>query len=135
MESNWRKSSYSGSNGGECVEVASAEAVVVRDTSDRNGPMLAITAAAWAAFTATIKLSRSSSRLAHGVFSHLSAPPLRTRGHVCQAAKPFAPSRQSLPFQRLSAQAASTHEGTKGTHDDGNHRERNHITNGDHAAK
>jgi hypothetical protein len=55
MENNWRKSSYSGSNGGECVEIASTEAVMVRDTSDRNGPMLAFTAAAWSAFTATIK--------------------------------------------------------------------------------
>jgi hypothetical protein len=55
MESNWRKSSYSGSNGGECVEVASTEAVMVRDTSDRNGPMLAFASAAWFAFTATIK--------------------------------------------------------------------------------
>jgi hypothetical protein len=55
MESNWRKSSYSGSNGGECVEVASAENVAVRDTSDRDGPMLAFTTAAWSAFTGTIK--------------------------------------------------------------------------------
>jgi hypothetical protein len=55
MESNWRKSSFSGSNGGECVEVASAEAVIVRDTSHRNGPTLDFTAAAWSAFIATIK--------------------------------------------------------------------------------
>ena len=54
MESNWRKSSYSGDNGGECVEVASAEAVLVRDTTDRNGPVLTFTADAWRAFTATI---------------------------------------------------------------------------------
>ena len=40
MESNWRKSSYSGANGGECVEVAAAGAVMVRDTTDRSGPML-----------------------------------------------------------------------------------------------
>jgi cobalamin biosynthesis protein CobT len=55
MESNWRKSSYSGSNGGECVEVAAAGAVIVRDTSDRNGPMLAFTDEAWAAFIANVK--------------------------------------------------------------------------------
>jgi hypothetical protein len=55
MESNWRTSSYSGSNGGECVEVASAEAVQVRDTTDRNGPVLTYTAEAWRAFTATIR--------------------------------------------------------------------------------
>jgi hypothetical protein len=55
MESNWRKSSYSGSNGGECVEVASAEAVQVRDTNDRNGPVLTYTAEAWRAFMATLR--------------------------------------------------------------------------------
>ena len=49
MESNWRKSSYSGDNGGECVEVASAEAVQVRDTADRDGPVLTFTADAWRA--------------------------------------------------------------------------------------
>ena len=38
MESSWRKSSYSGDNGGECIEVAAAEAVLVRDTADRSGP-------------------------------------------------------------------------------------------------
>src|SRR5207248_2791065 len=55
MESNWRKSSYSGDNGGECVEVASAETVLVRDTTDRNGPVLTFTADAWRSFTATIR--------------------------------------------------------------------------------
>ena len=55
MESNWRKSSYSGSNGGECVEVAMAEVVLVRDTTDRNGPMLDFTADVWRTFTASIR--------------------------------------------------------------------------------
>ena len=55
MDSIWRKSSYSGSNGGECVEVATAGAVLVRDTADRTGPLLAFTADAWRAFTATIR--------------------------------------------------------------------------------
>lgn len=55
MESVWRKSSYSGSNGGECVEVASTGAVLVRDTTDRSGPILAFTGDAWRVFTATIK--------------------------------------------------------------------------------
>jgi Domain of unknown function (DUF397) len=54
MESNWRKSSYSGSNGGECVEVATAGAVLVRDTADRNGPVLTFTPDAWRAFTTAI---------------------------------------------------------------------------------
>jgi hypothetical protein len=54
MENNWRKSSYSGDNGGECIEVATAEAVLVRDTADRDGPVLTFTADAWRAFTTTI---------------------------------------------------------------------------------
>ena len=55
MESSWRKSSYSGDNGGECVEVATAEAVLVRDTTDRSGPCLTFAADAWRAFTETVK--------------------------------------------------------------------------------
>ena len=55
MESIWRKSTYSGDNGGECVEVATAGAVLVRDTTDRTGPVLTFTAEAWRTFTATIK--------------------------------------------------------------------------------
>jgi len=46
----WRKSSYSGANGGQCVEVASAEIVAVRDTTDREGVTLEFTAAAWQQF-------------------------------------------------------------------------------------
>jgi hypothetical protein len=55
MESTWRKSSYSGPNGGECVEVAATGTVLVRDTADRGGPVLAFTADAWRAFTAAIR--------------------------------------------------------------------------------
>jgi Domain of unknown function (DUF397) len=55
MESSWRKSSYSGDNGGECVEVAAAGAVLVRDTADRSGLVLTFTADAWRVFTAAIR--------------------------------------------------------------------------------
>ena len=55
MESVWRKSSYSGDNGGECVEVATAGTVLVRDTTDRNGPVLAIPCDAWRTFIGTIQ--------------------------------------------------------------------------------
>ena len=47
----WRKSSYSGANGGQCVEVASAEGVAVRDTTDREGATLKFSAEAWQQFT------------------------------------------------------------------------------------
>jgi hypothetical protein len=37
----WRKSSYSGPNGGECVEVAHVEGVIaVRDSKNSAGPLL-----------------------------------------------------------------------------------------------
>jgi hypothetical protein len=56
MASNWRKSSYSGDNGGACVDVASsAEAVLIRDTADRDGHVVTFTVEAWRAFTATIR--------------------------------------------------------------------------------
>jgi hypothetical protein len=53
----WRKSSYSGSNGGNCVEVAGnlAGVVAVRDSKDPAGPVLAFTPDDWRAFTAAIK--------------------------------------------------------------------------------
>jgi hypothetical protein len=53
----WRKSSWSAGNGGDCVEVAGnlPGAVAVRDSKDPEGPKLAFTPDAWAAFTAGIK--------------------------------------------------------------------------------
>lgn len=47
----WRKSSYSGANGGQCIEVASAEGIAVRDTTDREGVTLEFSAQAWQEFT------------------------------------------------------------------------------------
>jgi hypothetical protein len=55
MESNWRKSSYSGDNGGACVEVASVDAVLVRDTTNRTGPVVTFTADAWRTFLTTVR--------------------------------------------------------------------------------
>ena len=50
----WRTSSYTGSSG-NCVEVALATGtVLVRDTKDREGPVLAIPSTAWRAFLADI---------------------------------------------------------------------------------
>ncbi|MFF7456866.1 DUF397 domain-containing protein [Kitasatospora sp. NPDC008115] len=47
----WFKSSYSGNEGGECVEVAEAtSAVLVRDSKDKSGPHLTFSPAAWQAF-------------------------------------------------------------------------------------
>ena len=51
----WVKSSYSGDNGGNCVEIAPAfpTVVPVRDSKLVNGPVLLVTRSAWSAFTAT----------------------------------------------------------------------------------
>lgn len=57
---NWRKSSYSGGNGGTCVEVAvlsgskegSDRVIAVRDSRNPDGPALIFTPAEWDAFTA-----------------------------------------------------------------------------------
>ena len=55
----WHKSSHSGANGGNCVEVARTlpEAVAVRDSKDPDGPKLIFTPADWAAFTTAIRAS------------------------------------------------------------------------------
>jgi hypothetical protein len=42
----WRKSSRSGSSGGNCVELASLESkVAVRDSKDPDGPVLVVSRA------------------------------------------------------------------------------------------
>lgn len=48
----WRTSSYSSSNGGQCVEVARylPGIVAVRDSKDQSGQVLTFTAAEWRAF-------------------------------------------------------------------------------------
>ena len=50
----WRKATYSAENG-NCVEVATAGAVMIRDTQDRKGVTLTIPAQAWHAFTAQVR--------------------------------------------------------------------------------
>jgi hypothetical protein len=49
----WFKSSYSGAEGGQCLEVAAAAAVVhVRDSKAVTGPVLTVSRAAWAGLVA-----------------------------------------------------------------------------------
>ena len=63
MDVTWRKSSYSGGNGGNCIEVgAQADAcrVVVRDTKDRQGPVLTFRPETWRQFADQVKTAARS---------------------------------------------------------------------------
>ena len=58
---NWRTSSYSGANGGQCVEVGTAapgvevHSVVVRDTTNRAGTTLTLSLTAWRALLTDLR--------------------------------------------------------------------------------
>jgi hypothetical protein len=56
-DATWRKSSYSGTNGGGCVEVGVPLPghVSVRDTTDRAGAALDVPTDAWRAFISARK--------------------------------------------------------------------------------
>ena len=52
----WRKSSYSGANGGNCIEIAAvARTVAVRDSKDPEGPVLVFGPKDWRRFTDRVK--------------------------------------------------------------------------------
>ena len=58
---NWRTSSYSADNSGNCVEIADHNSrVLVRDTKDRTGPTLRFSADAWCRFAKQLKSLTSS---------------------------------------------------------------------------
>ncbi|SCK20802.1 DUF397 domain-containing protein [Streptomyces sp. WMMB 322] len=47
----WRKSSYSGTEGGNCVEIAQCPSTVhIRDSKHADGPVLSVAPARWADF-------------------------------------------------------------------------------------
>ncbi|MGQ0839281.1 DUF397 domain-containing protein [Actinokineospora sp.] len=51
----WRKSSFSGSSGGDCVEVANRPGLTaVRDSKNTRGPVLAVSPAGLAAFLGAV---------------------------------------------------------------------------------
>ena len=50
----WRKSSYSTGTGGSCVEVSAPGDILVRDTTDRDGPALAFRVRTWCRFLASL---------------------------------------------------------------------------------
>ncbi|AXE78579.1 DUF397 domain-containing protein [Streptomyces atratus] len=47
----WQKSSHSGSEGGQCVEIAAHPAAIhIRDSKNPDGPVLTVAPITWAAF-------------------------------------------------------------------------------------
>ncbi|MFF0115360.1 DUF397 domain-containing protein [Streptomyces prasinus] len=56
----WRKSSYSNSDGGACVEVCDdfAAVVPVRDSKFPHGPVLVFPAVGWAPFVSAVREGR-----------------------------------------------------------------------------
>jgi len=58
----WRTSSYTNSDGGNCVEVATnlPGVVVVRDSKDRDGPVLVFTRGEWRDFLASLRAEGAS---------------------------------------------------------------------------
>ncbi|WP_327039329.1 DUF397 domain-containing protein [Micromonospora maris] len=62
MDSQWRKSTRSGSNGA-CVEVRFADhAVEVRDSKLPSGPTLRFNGRSWSAFLSELKQSMAGTR-------------------------------------------------------------------------
>nr|WP_180218674.1 DUF397 domain-containing protein [Streptomyces albus] len=53
----WRKSSYSNTDGGQCLEVSDdfATVVPVRDSKDPHGPVLTFPSTRWATFVAALR--------------------------------------------------------------------------------
>ncbi|MFJ2112042.1 MULTISPECIES: DUF397 domain-containing protein [unclassified Streptomyces] len=60
VEVAWYKSSYSGSGGGDCVEVAVAPtAIHIRDSKRTQGPVLQFPATGWTDFVAFAQATES----------------------------------------------------------------------------
>ena len=52
----WRKSSYSGSNGGNCIEISiGLGTVAIRDSNDSRGPVLTVSGRHWQRFADQVK--------------------------------------------------------------------------------
>ena len=55
LEAVWRKSSYSGGGGNECVEVAVLrDGAAVRDSKDPRGGFFVVSERGWSAFVAAV---------------------------------------------------------------------------------
>lgn len=55
----WRKTSFSNGSGGNCIEVGDAgHAIAVRDSKDPGGPSLLVPPGAWTHFAGRVKSGR-----------------------------------------------------------------------------
>ncbi|MDH2428743.1 DUF397 domain-containing protein [Sphaerisporangium sp. TRM90804] len=60
-QARWRKSSFSGGDGSNCVEVAHlAGGKALRDSKNRTGPVLLVPHAEWTAFLDDLRTGRSA---------------------------------------------------------------------------
>ncbi|MFI6288089.1 DUF397 domain-containing protein [Streptomyces sp. NPDC051018] len=59
-ELKWYTSSYSGSGGGNCVEVAATPGMIhIRDSKNREGAVVALSPRPWLAFLAYVEVHRT----------------------------------------------------------------------------
>ena len=98
----WRKSSYSGNGGGNCVEVAVDGRVMVRDSQDRAGTVLRFPSAEWRKFADQVKRSLAldppcayPTALPQRSLSRLPA----RRAPLCSAALPICAVRTAVVFR------------------------------------
>ena len=69
----WRKSSHSGQDG-DCIEAGNdAGTILIRDSKDPDGPVLAVTARAWRLFTGVLR----------SLSAQLAGPSGKTGASVC----------------------------------------------------
>jgi hypothetical protein len=55
----WRKSSLSNDNGGDCVEVARTKSwAAIRDSKNQDGPAIVVSTREWLAFRAALAADR-----------------------------------------------------------------------------
>ena len=112
----WVKSSYSGSQGGNCLEAAAdgVGRVLVRDTQDRGGAVLEFRASRWREFSASLKAeadrklsncakSRKAGITARNATIHRN---LRRADCLGPAEIPFSATRRPLAVRGVTGRGA-----------------------------
>ncbi len=97
----WRKSSYSGNGGGNCVEVAADGRVLVRDSQDRAGTLLRFPPTAWRKFADKVKRSLALDlawRVSHRFTAVFAFRIPARRALLCSAPLPIRAVRTAAVF-------------------------------------